>query len=234
MSNYAILGTDAEGVAMFKGDGWGIDGEHIVLNGIDAKFIYELEHRYITVKGPAVKDIFKHLCDLIKKNGALTEGNERLTKENQGLKKFCEEQRENFDVKIKKRDERIDCLTKTLQQEIFDGAVLRTRLDKKTDILENKVDEYERRICGTTAIVPKPSPGYCIVFERINVSSVDKNSDGTYNICLWGNSVESLREKMAFLEENNKAYSELCMSLQQITDLKEIPNERAYTEHDAD
>lgn len=107
-------------------------------------------------------------------------------------------------------------------------------LKKHTAALENKVDEYERRICGTTAIVPKPSPGYRIVFECINVSSVHKNSDGTYNICLWGNSVESLREKMAFLEENNKAYSELCMSLQQITDRKEIPNERAYTEHDAD
>lgn len=73
-------------------------------------------------------------------------------------------------------------------------------LKKHTTVLENKVGEYERRICGTT----------------------------------WGNSVESLREKMAFLEENNKAYSELCMSLQQITDRKEIPNERAYTEHDAD
>lgn len=107
-------------------------------------------------------------------------------------------------------------------------------LKKHTTVLENKVDEYERRICGTTAIVPKPSPGYRIVFERINVSSAHKNSDGTYNICLWGNSVESLREKMAFLEQNNKAYSELCMSLQQITDRKEIPNERAYTEHDAD
>lgn len=107
-------------------------------------------------------------------------------------------------------------------------------LKKHTTVLENKVDEYERRICGTTAIVPKPSPGYRICFDHINVSSVDKNSDGTYNICLWGNSVESLREKMAFLEQNNKAYSELCMSLQQITDRKEIPNERAYTEHDAD
>lgn len=107
-------------------------------------------------------------------------------------------------------------------------------LKKHTTILENKVDEYERRICGTTAIVPKPSPGYRIVFERINVSSVHKNSDGTYNICLWGDSVESLRKKMAFLEQNNKAYSELCMSLQQITDRKEIPNERAYSEHDAD
>lgn len=30
------------------------------------------------------------------------------------------------------------------------------------------------------------------------------------------------------------AASELCMSLQQITDRKEIPNERAYTERDAD
>lgn len=107
-------------------------------------------------------------------------------------------------------------------------------LKKHTAVLENKVDEYERRICGTTAIVPKPSPGYRIVFERINVSSVHKNSDGTYNICLWGNSADSLREKMAFLEQNNKAYSELCMSLQQITDRKEIPNERAYTEHDSD
>lgn len=107
-------------------------------------------------------------------------------------------------------------------------------LKKHTSVLENRVDDYEKQLRGTTAIVSKPSPGYRIVFERINVSSVDKNSDGTYNICLWGNSVESLREKMAFLEQNNKAYSELCMSLQKITDRKEIPNERAYTEHDAD
>lgn len=106
-------------------------------------------------------------------------------------------------------------------------------LKKHTAILENKIDEYERRICGTTAIVPKPSPGYRICFERINVSSVYKNTDGTYNIWLWGNSVESLRDKISFLEQNNKAYSELCMSLQKITDRKEIPNERAYTEHDA-
>lgn len=107
-------------------------------------------------------------------------------------------------------------------------------LKKHTAILENRVDEYERRICGTTAIVPKPSPGYRICFDHINISSTYKNSDGTYNICLWGNAVESLRDKINFLEQNNKAYNELCMSLQKITDRKEIPNERAYTEHDAD
>lgn len=107
-------------------------------------------------------------------------------------------------------------------------------LKKHTAILEKKVDEYETRLRDTTAIVPKRSPGYRIVFERINVSSVHKNSDGTYDISLWGNAVDSLREKIAFLEQNNKAYSELCMSLQKITDRKEIPNERAYTERDAD
>lgn len=107
-------------------------------------------------------------------------------------------------------------------------------LKKHTAILENRVDEYERRFCGTTAIVPKSAPGYNIGFAHINVSSTYKNSDGTYNICLWGNAVESLRDKIAFLEQNNKAYSELCMSLQKITDRKEIPNERAYSEHDAD
>lgn len=106
-------------------------------------------------------------------------------------------------------------------------------LKKHTAILENKVDEYERRLCGTTAIVPKPSPGFRICFAHTNVSSVYRNTDGTYDIWLWGDSVESLRDKIASLEQNNKAYSELCMSLQKITDRKEIPNERAYTEHDA-
>lgn len=107
-------------------------------------------------------------------------------------------------------------------------------LTKHTAILTNRVDEYDKRLRETMAIVPKPSPGYRVCFERINVSSVYKNSDGTYNIWLWGNAVESLRDKIDFLEQNNKAYSELCMSLQKITDRKEIPNERAYTEHDAD
>lgn len=173
MSAYTILGTEVKGIEKIKGNGWDVDAEHIELNAINAEFIYELEHRYITVKGPAVKDIFKHLCDLIKKNEALTEENEGLAKENQGLKKFCEEQRENFDAKIKKRDERIDCLTEMLQQEIFDGAVLRTRLDEKTENHDRLQDLYLKEINKNNALK-----------KRIRELEEEKMDSAVINYCM--------------------------------------------------
>lgn len=173
MSNYTIFGAYAEGVAMFKGDGWGIDADHIMLNGIDAEFVYELEHRNISVKGPAVEDIFKFLRDLIKKNGALTEENERLAKENQELEKYIDEQEEEFNMEIKKRDGRVDCLNKMLQKEMFDETILRTRLDEKTENYDRLQDLYLKEINKSNTL-----------HERIRELEEEKTNAAVTNYCM--------------------------------------------------
>lgn len=146
MSMCAILGINGKDIEGIKGNGWGIDPERIELNGVNAKFIDYRDVSLISLGGPAVEDIFKCLRDLIKKNGALTEENERLAKENQGLKKFCEEQREYFNKKIEKRDERIDCLTEQLKKEISDAAIIKNRLDEKTENHDRLQDLYLKEV----------------------------------------------------------------------------------------
>lgn len=146
MSNYAILESHGKGIEQIRGNGWDIDSERIELNGINATFVDYDDVRLISMRGPAVEDMFKCLCDLIKKNGALTEENERLAKENQELEKYIDEQEEEFNMEIKKRDGRVDCLNKMLQKEIFDETILRTRLNEKTENHDRLQDLYLKEV----------------------------------------------------------------------------------------
>lgn len=62
-------GTDI--IERIEGNGWDIDANRIELNGINARVDEGLENRIITLDGPAVEDLFKNLCDLLKENGEL-------------------------------------------------------------------------------------------------------------------------------------------------------------------
>lgn len=191
MSAYTILGTDAKGIETIKGNGWDVDAEHIELNAINAEFNYELDYRYISVKGPAVEDIFKCLRDLIKKNEALTEKNERLTEENYMLRNYCDEQGRTYKTEMDKRDCYIESLKSKTEKRTERIHELEEEIERLNTEKDEKAENYNRL---QDAYLKEINKVYTLN-KRICELEEEKD-EFVYTIGIQGHEIKPLREKL--------------------------------------